>query len=477
MFYRTATWCFILTWLLPWRVVPAQTEEQSQAQAALRKVVDFYRHQVGFQGAYLWRYSADLDHQEGEEIATRTSGWTQPPGTPAVGEAYLKAWLQSGEPACRVAAVEAAHALVQSQLKSGGWSSHFELEPAGREAYAYVVDGESAGRNNLTTFDDNKSQSALMLLMHMDEALKFTDADIHAAVVYALSRMLAAQYPNGAWPQQYVEPPNARDFTVMPAAYPATWSRQFPGKRYRDYYTLNDSNMSYIVEMLLEAHRIYDREDCYQAALRTGDFFVLAQMPEPQPGWAQQYDADMQPAWARKFEPPAITGGESQGVMQSLLRLYEWTGEKRFLAPLPRALEYFKQSKLRDGRLARFYELQTNRPLYFTKDYQLTYSDADVPTHYAFKVNSKLESLEKQYQRLRDEPLSELKPVRLAFARAQRTSNRKEQAQRVMAELDPRGGWVEVGKMQHTPEELPILDMRTLIRNLDILSAYAGAES
>ena len=31
------------------------------------------------------------------------------------------------------------------------------------------------------------------------------------------------------------------------------------------------------------------------------------QMPDPQPGWAQQYDYDMRPMWARKFEPAAIT--------------------------------------------------------------------------------------------------------------------------------------------------------------------------
>ena len=38
-------------------------------------------------------------------------------------------------------------------------------------------------------------------------------------------------------------------------------------------------------------------------AERAGDFILAAQMPEPQPAWAQQYDAAMHPAWARKFEP------------------------------------------------------------------------------------------------------------------------------------------------------------------------------
>ena len=48
-----------------------------------------------------------------------------------------------------------------------------------------------------------------------------------------------------------------------------------------------------------------------QAAERAGGFSLLAQMPEPQPAWAQQYDARMQPAWARKFEPPAISSSRA----------------------------------------------------------------------------------------------------------------------------------------------------------------------
>src|SRR5690606_15434487 len=101
-----------------------------------------------------------------------------------------------------------------------------------------------------------------------------------------------------------------------------------------------------------------------------GDFIRLAQLPKPQPAWAQQYDADMHPAWARKFEPPAVSGAESQGVLRILMALYRRTGERRFLEPIPRALRYLKASRRDDGRLARFYELGTNRPLYLTTKYE-----------------------------------------------------------------------------------------------------------
>lgn len=301
---------------------------QSEAQSLLRDVVKFYRSRVGHEGAYLWRYAADLSAQEGEGSASATSGWTQPPGTPHVGEAYLEAWRLTGEQSCLDAAVEAAHALVRAQLVSGGWSAHFDLEPPGRRRYAYRVDGDDRGGRNRTTFDDNKTQSALMLLMHVDEELDFRDGKIHEAVTYALDRMLEAQYPNGAWPQQYSKPPDDDQYPVRQASYPETWSRTYPGKNYVGYYTLNDNNMSHIVDMFFEADRIYDRPDCFDAAVHTGDFFLAAQMPDPQPGWAQQYNLKVHPAWARKFEPPAMPGGEAQSVMRTLLRLYRFTADE-----------------------------------------------------------------------------------------------------------------------------------------------------
>ena len=454
----------------------AQSFTQADAQAALANVVKFYRTQVGYEGAYLWRYAADGTAQEGEGTATRTSGWTQPPGTTTVGEAYLDAWRLSGDSQCLDAAVEAARALVRSQLVSGGWSSHFDLGTPGRKKYAYRTDGDRRGKNNLSTFDDNKSQSALMLLMHVDEALDFKDEPIHEAVLYALEHMLKSQYPNGAWPQQYSEPPEEADYPVLAATYPESWSRTYPKIKYIGHYTLNDNNMSHIVDMLFEAHQIYQREDCFESAVKTGEFFLSAQMPEPQPGWAQQYDLHMHPVWARKFEPASITGGESQSVMSTLITLYRFTSDRRFVDPLPRALAYYRRSLLPDGRLARFYELKTNRPLYFTKDYELTFSDSDMPTHYGFKVSSKLDRLEQNYRKALAEDAAQLKPPRREVSRVQNSARLQNTAAAVARALDGRGAWVESGHMRHQNESLKVIEMRTFVSNLEVLARFAGAQ-
>ena len=132
-------------------------------------------------------------------------------------------------------------------------------------------------------------------------------------------------------------------------AIPASWERTWPGASYYTHYTFNDNSIVDAMDAMLEAARIYDEPRYRAAAEKGGEFILLAQMPEPQPGWAQQYDRDMHPAWARQFEPPSITGGESQSALRALLLLYRETGNRKYLEPIPRALAYYKRSMLPDA--------------------------------------------------------------------------------------------------------------------------------
>ncbi len=66
---------------------------------------------------------------------------------------------------------------------------------------------------------------------------------------------------------------------------------------------------------------------------------------------------------------------------------------ERFRAAIFPALDWLEQSRLEDGRWARFYELETNKPLYCDAEtYELTSDDGNLPTHYGFKIESGLES-------------------------------------------------------------------------------------
>src|SRR4051812_35873204 len=452
--------------------VPATRAQQSptrdEAAAALKKAVTFFREKISAEGGYLWRYSEDLSLREGEEKATATQAWLQPPGTPAVGEAYLAAYERANEQFLLDAAVETARALVKGQLHSGGWAEFMEIDPQQRKTYAYRVDGPPVPRaRNTTTLDDDKTQSAIRFMMHADRALGFKDGAIHEATLFAIDSLIKAQYPNGAWPQRFSGPPNAADFPVIKANYPESWPRTYPGVNYAGYYTLNDNAQADVISTLFEAAEIYSQAGYSDAAKRGGDFLILAQMPDPQPAWAQQYNAQMQPAWARKFEPPSITGGESQGAIRILMDVYRQTGDKKYLEPITRALDYLAKSEISPGRLARFYELKTNRPLYFTKQYDLVYTADDLPTHYAFIIGSSVAELRQQYEKLLATDAAKLKPAKKP-EEYKLSPSLTSAARAAIDSLDSRGAWVESGRLRAAgqPADGPqrIITTQTFIR-------------
>jgi len=473
---------FVAVFGLCWALLPSPAEAgkpslRDEAAQALRRATGFFREHVSTQGGYLWRYSEDLSKREGEGKASETTVWVQPPGTPSVGMAFLDAYDATQDRYYLEAARETAEALVRGQLRSGGWDYRIEFKPEHRRQYAYRVGGSEAGSRNITTLDDDTTQSALRFLMRLDRTLGFRAERVHESVVYALTGLMNAQYPNGAWPQRFDAPPDPSRFPPKRASFPASWSREFPDKKYAGYYTLNDGAVSDMITTMFEAWRTYGDARYRESAERAGRFLLSAQLPEPQPAWAQQYDADMHPAWARKFEPPAITGSESQEAMRTLLQLYRETSDPQYLEPLPRAIAYFRRSRLPDGRLARFYELETNKPLYFTRDYKLTYSDADVPTHYAFKAADQLGMIEAEYERLRTMGPAELKAATRPHG-PRLSRNLEKRVQTVLVALDDRGRWVEDGRLRYRGDSDPtrrIIDCQTFANNVGILSSYLTA--
>ena len=441
----------------------AEPSLEQQARNSLRSGVEFFRREVAIEGSYVWQCSDDLSKREGEGKIVGKRGWVQPPGTPAVGLALLAAHKATGDSYYLEAAREAAQALMRGQLKSGGWTYSIEFEPAERRRFAYR-DGDNAKGRNVTTFDDSTTQTAVRFLMKLDEALGGRDEKVREAATFALESILKAQYPNGAWPQGYEGFPDAEKFPVKKALYPPTWPREWPGSgQYWLRYTLNDNALPELIALMLDVPAIYGglAERCRASAEKAGDFLLLAQMPDPQPGWAQQYDFDMHPAWARKFEPPAISGGESQGAIRALLMLQRTTRQRKYLEPIPRALAYLERSRLPGGKLARFYELKTNKPLYFTKSYELTYSNEDVPTHYAFEVPDNTQAIQREYEGT-SEATTEPK-------------NLERNVKRIIEAQDERGRWVENGRLRyHGPNDptTRVIRSATFVRNVETLSSY-----
>jgi PelA/Pel-15E family pectate lyase len=469
-----------------------------EVRKALKQAVEFFRTQVSTSGGYHFRYASDLSYGRSEAAEGPSQVTVQTGGTPRVGMAYLRAYEATEDPDYLEAARDTALLLVRGQHCSGGWDYIIELDPEKRRSYPYRVDGDCAERQDSTpegetagpkaasTLDDNVTQGALRLLMRVDRELGFQDPKIHEASLYALDQLARAQYPNGAWPQRFQKVADPGLPATRSAAYPDSWSREWPGPDYRHHYTLNDNAILDVIDTFLEAARIYGEPRYRAVAEKGGDFLLLAQMPDPQPAWAQQYDGRMHPAWGRIFEPPSITGSESQAVLQMLLVLYRETGRKKYLEPVPRAVEYLRKSNLppegpwrREGGrcgpeelcLARFYELGTNRPLFITKGsrvrvetgssrlldgYELSYSPQSVITHYGLWTDgTRLEQAEQEYRSLlaqdptairRPERLQGLSPWRgeTAFPSGQELSRR---VRSLVQSMDPRGAWVEEGSV------------------------------
>lgn len=225
---------------------------------------------------------------------------------------------------------------------------------------------------------------------------------------------------------------------------------------------------------MLEARRRFGEVKYLESAKRAGDFLIAAQLPEPQPVWAQQYTFDMVPAWARKFEPPSVCSSESAGAMRTLVDVYLATGDEKYRAPIPSAIEWFKRSRLPDGRWSRFYELKTNKPLYFTKAYELTFDDSDLPTHYSFQSDYGVAGAIKYYEDVksagREKWLESHNAAPLAADQAKRPASALENRVRnIIAALDQEGRWLsKEGR----------IESRLFVQNFETLCDYLeGAQA
>ncbi len=411
-------------------ILPARAMTPAEAQTAADQAIDYFRAHCAQRGGALWWYTTDLKVQAGEgSMVPKSVIWVQYPGTPAVGEAYLQLYDATGD------------------------RKYLEFATAAGEALAWG---------------------------QLDKRLEGQHAEIKHTVDYALEALLKAQYPVGCWPQRFSKPADPNT-PVLQARYPDDYPKTFPKVDYKDFYTLNDGTLRDCMRTLFLASEIYGDQRFEQAALNGGEFILRAQMPEPQPTWAQQYNHQMEPAWARQFEPASVTGGESVGAMQMLVDLWIRTGDRKWIEPLPRALAWFERSQLPDGQFARFYELHTNKPLYFVKDtYELTYDDSNMPTHYAFKVGSAtgVKRVADTIVKNRDALLAAQQRERNAKEWAARAKELEGDVTKAIAALDAEHRWTKRAQIREGRETLvprDIIDTSIYIRNLRTIAEYLKA--
>jgi PelA/Pel-15E family pectate lyase len=457
--------------------VSAQTSLRDQAITAMRKAAVFYHDTVSTRGGYLMEYTADLSKRYGELPARESQIWVQNPSTPGVGEAFLAAYRATGDSLYLKFAGDAGRALVWGQMDCGGWNYLIDFVPGSleswyQEAKVFTDYDEFMHFDGNATFDDGVTAESTLLLLHLYDAT--LDPVWLPPLKKALDYILRAQFPNGAWPQRY----------------------PLIGTGYDTLYTFNDGVISGNIELMMEAYRLLCDPRYRESARRGADFIIVSQHPGPQYGWGQQISWDMKIAKARVFEPAALTTPDTVDNLRCLMDVYEFTGDRRYLEPIPKALDWLDSVVSPDGRLGVFLEEGTNRPLAakFVGDsgtpesVEITYNLAEAMGGYGFeRRNFSTAPERKRYEALKSalwKPPAQGNQLTTAAAQA-RAKSLEENVRRTITALDGRGRWTEDGRMytkrycykNDMEYEGPVLKngwirTGTFIRNMNRLAEY-----
>ena len=121
--------------------------------------------------------------------------------------------------------------------------------------------------------------------------------------------------------------------------------------------------------------------------------------------------------------------------------------------------------------MARYYELKTNKPLYMSrrgKTYSLTYDDSDLPSHYGWKTDARLDELQQRYE--------EAQRGRSTKKAPPSSKNVFE----IIKDLDSKGRWLTVSDgsrlvgQAKIPVETKYLSSQVFSDNLTTLADYVG---
>jgi Pectic acid lyase/Concanavalin A-like lectin/glucanases superfamily len=383
------------------RQTRAPDPSRSEILAAMKRATTFMVERVSTNGGYVWAYLPDLSRRWGEIEARPSIVWIQPPGTATMAHLFLDAYHATGDEYYYLAAEKAAGILIWSQHPSGGWNYVADLagDRSLRDWYASV--GKNAWRLeefqhywDNATFDDVVTVDAARLLLRV--YLEKRDPKYKPALDKAVQFVLDSQYPIGGWPQRY--PPKA-DFVPD----------------YTAYITFNDDVAAENIEFLLQCYQTLGETRLVDPILRGMQAFIVMQQGPPQPGWALQYTPDFQPAGARTYEPRALVTHTTARNIELLVRFYRLTGDRKFLARVPEAIDWLAGLTLPPGIAPAgrthptFVEIGTNRPLYVHREgsnvingrYYVNYDPAKTIGHYSAFRRVDIAALRKLYDEAR----------------------------------------------------------------------------
>jgi len=278
------------------------------------------------------------------------------------------------------------------QKNNGGWPKNYDITAILTEEQK---DKLIAVKNDLhTTFDNGTSYTQVEYLANVYTATHI--AKYQDACLKGINYMLSAQYDNGGWPQYY---PLQKDYSRC--------------------ITFNDDAFIGIMEVfknILDDQPEYAFIDAAtKQKIRTSftkgiDCILKTQIKDNNilTSWCQQYDeVSLQPAWARKFEPPSICNAEGANVVLFLMKIND--PNKEIINAIEAAVTWFEESLIKGIRVktipaektvykfrtsstdriavndslappiwTRYYEIGSHKPLFCNRDSKVVYSLAEV---------------------------------------------------------------------------------------------------
>lgn len=391
----------------------AQAATRAEILSTMKRASQFMVDKASVRGGYVWSYLPDLSRRWGEMEAYPTMVWVQPPGTGTMGHLFLDAYHATGDEYYYQAAEKAADALIAGQQPEGGW--HYFIDFGGKASTAkwYATIGKNAWRLeefqhfwDNATFDDAGTSEAMQFLLRL--YAEKHDAKYLPALRKSIDMVLKSQYPNGGWPQRY----------------PAT---KFPyidhGKPdYTSFITFNDDVAGENIRFLIQVWQVLGDQRVLGAIDRAMDIYVRTQQPAPQAGWGLQYTPDLKPTGARTYEPTAIVTHTTYANIEQLLSFYRLTGDPKFLARVPEALDWLESVKSppelnKDGMTyPTFLEIGTNRPLYVHRrgsnvvngEYYVDDNPKNTLGHYSSFRHLDVPKLRRDYEALKAMPPGEV---------------------------------------------------------------------
>ncbi|UZK66864.1 pectate lyase [Sphingomonas sp. M1-B02] len=368
--------------------VLAATDDK-RIEDTMKRATRFMVEKASTNGGYVWSYTSDFSRRWGEMEAFPTMIWIQPPGTATMGHVFLDAYHATGDDYYYQAAAKVGAALVAVQHASGGWHYFGDFGGKASTDRWYATIGKNAWRLEEfqhdwgnATFDDAGTSESMQFLLRL--YVEKHDPVWLPALQKALNFVLESQYSIGGWPQRY---PLKSDFSHH-------------GKPdYTSFITFNDDVAGENIAFLLMCYQVLGSGDARirDAIVRAMNVYLVTQQAAPQAGWGLQYTLDLKPVGARTYEPDALVTHTTAANIRQLLRFYRLTGDKKFLARVPEALDWLKSVKLpadqvKGGRAyPTFVEIGSNRPLYVHRrgsnvvngEYYADYDPANPITHYS----------------------------------------------------------------------------------------------